>query len=135
MLGRAENIMGKGGNSGDQHKILRFPTMLSIVIWVMVVKSRDRVVKSYLIERLFILVKYIYFSINYTFIFRYKCLNYLPHFNFFFRKIFLETLWGKGKCCNQQFLFLSPPPPHVPIAANQKGGCLQNTSKSHSYHL
>ena len=34
------------------------------------------------------------------------------------------------KCCQNQFYVLK-----VPIAANYKDVCLQNTSKSHSYHL
>ena len=34
-----------------------------------------------------------------------------------------------------QFFFFLWCPLKVPIAANEKGVCLQNTSKSHSYYL
>ena len=45
VLGRVENIMGKGENAGYQHFLL-FPIMLSKGSFLRVVNSHDYVVKS-----------------------------------------------------------------------------------------
>ena len=45
VLGRVENILGKGENAGYQHFLL-FPKMFSKASFLRVVKSRDCVVKS-----------------------------------------------------------------------------------------
>ena len=46
VLGRAENIVGKGENAGYQH-FFPFPTMFSKAFSFRVVKSQDCVVKDY----------------------------------------------------------------------------------------
>ena len=46
VLGRVENILEKGENAGFPHFLL-FPKMFSKALFLMVVKSRDCVVKSY----------------------------------------------------------------------------------------
>ena len=44
VLGKAENIVGKGENAGHQH-FLFFPTMFSTGVFLNVVKSRDCLVQ------------------------------------------------------------------------------------------
>ena len=56
LFGRAENIAGKGENAGYQHFLLfppfsPSPTMFSKGFFPRVIKCRDYVIKSYLIER------------------------------------------------------------------------------------
>ena len=48
VLGRVENIFGKGENAGYQHFLL-FQKMVSKSVFLWVVKSRDCVVKGYLV--------------------------------------------------------------------------------------
>ena len=79
VLGRVENIVGKGENDGYQH-FLFFPTMFSKRFFPRVVKSRDRVVKSYSFSKQALV---------------FTCLQ---HKSF-------ENTAGKGEiACNEQFL-------------------------------
>ena len=69
VLGRVENIVGKGENAENQHFLLfpqcfqnvfffnvgksrdySFPTMFSICFFFKIVKSRDSLIRSYVVE-------------------------------------------------------------------------------------